>query len=201
MHRCNGAFSLRILLACFFCIAPSALAQAPRSAITVHVDPARTQIRWTLTNWLHNVHGTFLLKGGVFTFDPATGVADGELLVDLDTGNSGNPRRDRVMKSSVLETTTYPEAIFHPEKVTGKPQPGATQTITLDGLFTLHAHDHPFQMKVQVQMTDSQHATATTHFVIPYVAWGLKDPSTALEHVGKKVDVYVAAKATVEGLP
>jgi polyisoprenoid-binding protein YceI len=201
MHRFGQRSLAALLFVTALPLAPLVPAQTTHPAITVHVDPAQTQIRWTLASPLHSVHGTFRLKGGVLTFDPATGAADGELLVDLDTGDSGNIRRDRVMKTTILDTTTYPEAIFHPEKLTGALRPGATQTVTVDGLFTIHAHDHPFQMILQVQMTDGQHATATTHFVIPYVAWGLKDPSTFWVRVGKKVDVSVAAKTTVEGLP
>jgi hypothetical protein len=34
---------------------------------------------------------------------------------------------------------------------------------------------------------------ARTHIVIPYVEWGLKNPSTFLLHVGDKVEVDITA--------
>jgi polyisoprenoid-binding protein YceI len=200
MHRTGPRTTKIALLIAALALAAPLPAQTPHQKITLHVDPAQTEIHWTLADVLHTVHGTFRLKGGVVTFDPVTGAADGEMLVDLDTGDSGDAARDRRMKQNVLETATYPEAIFHPEKVTGTPRPGAVQTVTVDGLFTIHGKDHPFQMVVQVQMTGNRQASATTHFVIPYVSWGLKDPSTFVLRVGKQVDVDVTAKGTVEGL-
>jgi polyisoprenoid-binding protein YceI len=168
--------------------------------ITVHFDSSQTRILWTLRDLLHTVHGTFQLKGGVLTFDSATGAAEGELLVDLDSGDSGDKTRDRLMKKNVLETTTYPEAIYHPEKISGSLKPGSVQQLTIDGTFTIHGKDHPLQLVASAQMTDPTHVTATAHFVVPYVAWGMKDPSTFLLRVGKQVEVDVKAQGTVEGL-
>lgn len=175
-------------------------AQTTGKGITVHLDPAQTQIRWTLSGLLHTVHGIFRLKGGVLTFDPATGAAEGELLVDLDSGDSGSAARDRAMKNNVLETATYPQAIFHPEKISGSLHAGSTQQLTIDGTFTIHGKDHPLQLIVSAQMPDAAHVTATTHFAVPYVAWGMKAPSTFVLRVGKQVDVGVKAEGAVEGL-
>lgn len=177
-----------------------ASAQATGQGITVHFDPAQTEIHWTLRDVLHNVHGTFRLKGGVVTFDPSTGSANGELLVDLDSGDSGSAARDRAMKKNVLETATYPEAIFHPEKISGTLYPGSTQQLTVDGTFTIHGKDHPLRLIMSAQMTGSTHLVATTRFVVPYVAWGMKDPSTFVMRVGKQVDVDVKAQGAVDGL-
>lgn len=192
------------LVAILLCAGSLAFAQTSsqptRKQITVHFDSSQTQIHWTLSDLLHTVHGTFQLKGGVVTFDPATGAAEGELLVDLDSGNSGNKTRDGLMKRNVLETTTYPEAIYHPEKVSGSLKSGSTQQLTVNGTFTIHGKDHPLQLIVSAQATDPAHLTATTHFVVPYVAWGMKDPSTLVLRVGKQVDVNVKAQGAVEGL-
>ena len=48
--------------------------------VTVRLDPAETEIKWTLTDTLHVVHGTFKLKSGLMILDPKTGIAEGEIL-------------------------------------------------------------------------------------------------------------------------
>ncbi|HZZ38225.1 MAG TPA: YceI family protein [Acidobacteriaceae bacterium] len=179
---------------------PLLSAQSRPQQITLHFDPSHTHIHWTLDDVLHTVHGRFQLKGGLVTFNPATGGAEGELLVDLDTGNSGSAARDSRMKKDVLETQTYPEAIFHPEKVSGTLQPGSAQQVTVDGTFTIHGHDHPLRLVVSARMTGSTSVHLATHFVVPYVQWGMKDPSSFVLRVGKQVPVDVTADTTVEGL-
>lgn len=173
-------------------------AQTPQHPVTIHLDPAGTQIRWTLSDVLHTVHGTFAMKGGVIAFDPATGRADGEVIVELDSGDSGNATRDRLMKEKILQTATYPEAIFHPEKVSNAPKPGTEQQITVDGTFTIHGQDHPLRLVMTVGMNGERQLTATTEFAVPYVAWGMKDPSTFVLRVEKQVTVDVTAAGTVD---
>ena len=167
--------------------------------ITVHLDPARTEIHWTLTGSVHTVHGTFQLKGGLVSFDPVTGIAEGEVLVDLATGESGSHGRDSRMQSEVLESAKYPQAIFHPEKVVGSVTAGQTQNVTVDGTFTIHGKDHPLRLEMKISINGHETVTST-HFVVPYVEWGMKNPSNLLLRVDKQVDVDVVAKGTAEGL-
>jgi polyisoprenoid-binding protein YceI len=186
-------------LQCFVLTAvllPGALAQAQSPKVTIHLDPIATEIHWTLSGNTHTTHGTFKLKGGMAAFDPATGAADGEFLVDLTTGESGNKSRDAKMQSEVLESAKYPEAFFHPLKITGPIKAGAVQTVTAEGTFNIHGADHPLTLHVQVKL-DGDQATATTHFTIPYVEWGMKNPSGHLLRVGKTVDVDIVARGTL----
>jgi polyisoprenoid-binding protein YceI len=175
----------------------SAGAQAPK--ISIHLDPGTTEIHWTLGGTAHTTHGTFKLKSGLVSFDPVTGTAEGELLVDLATGESGNKDRDAKMQNEVLQSNKYPEAFYHPIKITGVPKPGGTQTITAEGSFNIHGADHSLRLDIQVKL-DGNQATATTHFTVPYVTWGMKDPSTFLLRVDKTVNVDVIAHGTVDGL-
>jgi polyisoprenoid-binding protein YceI len=193
----------RALLPLTLCILLAQIAVAQTAAakkITVHVDPAQTQIRWTVREDLRTVRGTFALKGGILVFDPATGAANGEMLVDLDTGTSGDAKRDQMMKTQVLDSATYPEAIFHPEKVQGTLQPGGSSRLVVNGTFTLHGKDHPLQVILQAQMNGATEIQASAQFVVPYVNWGMKDPSTATQHFAHEVRVSVTAKGSVEGL-
>jgi len=196
----NPVFSkTRILLsAAMVCFAQSAWAQSAAPKVTVHLDPQKTEIHWTLHDVLHTVQGTFRLKGGLMTFDPATGNAQGEFLVDVTTGESGNSTRDGKMQKEVLESGKYPEAFFHPVKVSGGLKPGS-QNVTVAGTFNIHGADHPLTLQMTVQLNGTD-ATATAHFTIPYVAWGMKDESTFLLKVEKEVTVDVIGRGTVEGL-
>ena len=189
--------SIYTFVAVFLCIALGPYVHAQK--ITVHLDPAQTEIHWTVTDTLHTIHGSFKLKEGLMTFDPKTGMAEGELLVDANSGNSGSSARDKAMKKGVLETDRYPMVFFHPAKVTGELKPVNTQDMTVDGIFNIHGADHPLRMGVKVQL-DGDKVIATTHFVVPYVDWGLKDPSNFVLKVGKDVSVDVVAHGTLEGM-
>jgi len=184
------------LLAALFPLS-SARSQTPK--ITVHLDPTATEIHWALSGNTHATHGTFKLKGGLVAFDPVTGVAEGEVLVDLASGDSGNEDRDAKMHREVLESDKYPGAFFHPAKITGTLKRATTQTVSAEGPFNIHGADHPLKLQIQVKL-DGNQATATTHFSVPYVAWGMKDPSNFLLRVGKEVDVDIVAHGTVEGV-
>lgn len=188
-----------LTVAALLAFAPLLHAQATPQAMTMHLDPARTEIHWTLGGNMHDVHGTFRLKGGLITFDPATGAAQGEILVDLATGDSGNHSRDDRMQKEVLESNKYPQASFHPLKVTGTVKAGSTQNVTVEGTFTIHGADHPLKLEMQIQV-EGQNATAVTHFSIPYTDWGMKDPSTFIFRVDKTVALDATAKGALEGL-
>lgn len=178
-------------------LAASANAQSSPTKMTLRFDPAATKIDWTLKDILHTVHGTFQLKSGVIIFDEGTGTADGEIIVETASAESGNQDRDERMKKDVLESKKYPEAIFHPEKVIGVVRDGQAQTVTVEGTFTIHGADHPLFLEVKTSLNDKK-LTAKTSFVVPYVAWGMKDPSTLMLRVGKNVQVSVDALATVQ---
>lgn len=203
-RRCSLSWSLSaaLLLALGTLLqiqSPLLHAQSAPQNVTLHLDPARTEIHWTLGGVLHTVHGTFKLKAGLIAFDPQTGAAQGEILVDVTSGESGDHSRDSRMHKEVLESATYPQAIFHPAKVNGALKASATQTISVEGTLTIHGADHPRKLDIKVQV-DGRDAVATTQFSVPYVAWGMKDPSSTLLRVGKEVEVEVVAKGQIDGI-
>src|SRR5512140_2042495 len=63
----------------------------------LELDPAQTQVAFKLGDVLHTVHGTFKLKSGTIHFDPATGHASGQVVVDATSGDSGTHGRDHKM--------------------------------------------------------------------------------------------------------
>jgi len=160
--------------------------------MTLELDPANTHIEFTVPATLHTVHGTFALKSGTVHFNPSTGPASGLVVVDAASGDSGNTGRDHKMHQQILESQRYPEITFTPTKFSGKVELQGDSTVQLDGIFRLHGTDHPLTLTVPVQMK-ANNLSARTHIVVPYIAWGLKNPSTFVLHVSDKVEIDIAA--------
>jgi polyisoprenoid-binding protein YceI len=193
IKRCNAVPCIIAALV----IISAQLALAQNKGLKVLLDPAQTEIRWKLTG-LHATHGTFKLKSGEFLFNPATGVAEGEILVDATTGESGNAVRDKKMQDEVLESNRYPAIFFHPTRIKGAFKAGeGMQELVGEGTFNIHGADHPMDLPLKVQITGST-VTATTQFTVPYVDWGMKNPSKFLLKVGKQVEIEVTAKGTLK---
>jgi polyisoprenoid-binding protein YceI len=166
----------------------------------LELDPANTQIEFTLGATLHSVHGTFKLTSGTIHFNPSTGSASGMVVVDATTGDSGNEGRDRKMHKEILESKRYPEITFTPGKISGKVELQGESSVQVDGIFKLHGTEHPVTLTLPVQAKGVS-LSARTHLVIPYVAWGLKNPSTFLLHVSDKVEVDITAVGRVQAKP
>ena len=182
------------------CLGATARAQtAANPAITLHFEPAATEIHYTIGSALHTVHGTFALKGGQLAFDPATGVAQGQILVDAASGHSDKDKKlDEKMQNEVLESQKYPELFFHPEKSVGTLKENDEQHVTLIGSFNIHGGDHPLKVDTFI-IVHGDEATAKAEFDVPYVEWGMKDASTMLMR-DKKIHITMVAHAKVEGL-
>jgi hypothetical protein len=164
--------------------------------VQVMLDPAQTKIEWTLGDVLHTVHGTFKLKSGNVLIDPKTGDANGQIVVDATSGESGNRSRDGKMHKEVLESTRYPEIIFFPKHVSGSVPAQGSANLQVGGVFRIHGSDHDITLSLPVKI-DGTRATGTAKFDVPYEAWGMKNPSTLFLKVDKKVEIDVSAVGTV----
>lgn len=176
-------------------------AQAVRAqALEVTLDPAQTEIHYTLPATAHTVHGTFQLKSGEVRYDPATGKASGAIVVDATSGTSGNNGRDSRMHREILESPKYPDIVFTPQLVKGMVNPQGASQLEVSGVFRLHGEDHDFTMPVSVQLNGAE-ATASTQFSIPYEKWGLKNPNTFILRVKDTVDIDIRAAAHISPVP
>lgn len=164
---------------------------APRS---VQLTADNTRVEWTLTDPLHTVHGTFRLKRGNISFDTETGKASGEVIVDVKSGESGSGARDSRMHAHVLESARYPEAVFTPDRVEGNLAAQGTSSLKLHGRFQIHGASHEVTLNAEVKMGATQAETVIS-FDIPYVAWGMKDPSNFLLKVSKVVQMTIHTTA------
>jgi polyisoprenoid-binding protein YceI len=181
----------------YFFLLTALAAPAFCGSYTLQLTPDNTRIEWTLSDVLHAVHGTFELKRGCITFDPESGKAAGEVVVDTTSGDSGSGSRDKRMHKSVLESSKYADAVFKPDRLEGKLAVPGTSNLKLHGMFRIHGADHEMTMDVQAKV-EGERMLAEITFDLPYVEWGMKNPSTLLLRVGKTVQVAIHAKATLE---
>ena len=186
---------VRLLLASILAFSLAVVASA--QTYVFEMDPHQSHVNFTLDDVFHTVHGAFQLKGGSIRFDPATGVASGLITVDATSGDSGSHGRDHKMHKEVLESEKYPDITFAPQHVAGQvPQDGKAQ-VTITGIMTLHGQPHDISINVPVEVHAGQ-AIADMDFIVPYVNWGLKNPSTLFLRVGDKVSIGVHAVGRIE---
>lgn len=175
-----------------FWLTATCLAQLHSREIELIFAPAKTNIDFTLGDILHTVHGSFNLKRGLVHFDPATNTIRGEILVDAASGHSGSEGRDKRMQNDVLESSHYPDIVFQPDHVEGRVADIGVSTIQVHGIFAIHGAAHEITVPIQVEMAPGQW-TATSRFAVPYVAWGMKNPSTFVLRVSQSVDIEIRA--------
>ena len=168
-------------------VAGESIPVQPRSLV---IDPAQTKVEFTLGSLLHTVHGNFQLKRGTLSFDLQSGKAYGELVVDATSGESGSPARDKRMHASILESAKYPEIAFRPDRVDGKVAPEGKSQVQLHGVFAIHGVEHEILLPATVDAAAGQYNVAAT-FEVPYVTWGMKNPSTLMLRVSDKVEITI----------
>ena len=159
------------------------------------LDPQHTSIKFTLSDVLHTVRGTFKLKQGALELDPSGNVS-GAIVVDAKSGDSGNGMRDRKMHREVLESDHYPEISFRPDRVEGSVAASGKSSAMVHGMFNIHGMDREISVPAQVEI-NADHWTATMHFTIPYQKWGMKNPSTLFLRVSDTVEIDLVAAGSV----
>ena len=154
-------------------------AQTQQSAsqdVVLVLDPAQSKVHYSVDSTLHTVHGTFNLKSGTVHFDPQSGKAGGEIVVFATSGESGNSSRDERMHKEILQSQKYPDAIFRPMQVEGKISRTGASDVKLHGVIVLHGQEHEIIAPVHAQLADDRW-TGSANFDVPYIQWGMKDPS------------------------
>jgi len=160
----------------------------------LELNPGKTEIAFVVGSALHTIHGTFKLKRGSIRFDPETGKATGEIVIDVASGASGSGMRDKRMHKEILESQKYPEAVFTPDRVDGHLAAQGQSEVDTHGRINIHGTDHELTLHFKVAAQGNQY-TVSTHFSIPYVQWGMKNPSNFLLKVDEKVEMDVKADA------
>jgi polyisoprenoid-binding protein YceI len=152
----------------------------------ITADPVLSNVRFTLGGILHSVHGMFKVQSGTIHFDPQAGTATGQVMVDVASGNSGNPTRDHRMHKEVLQSQAFPEAVFAPDRVSGAFSPEGDSEVLVHGTLRIHGGEHEVTLPVKLHIENGA-LKADAQFVLPYVEWGMKNPSNLVLRVDPKV--------------
>jgi len=162
---------------------------------TFTVNPDASSVGFALIGTGHEVHGTFHVSSGTIQYDRNTPKMSGSIVVSAGSGDSNDKGRDKNMHQKVLETERFSDISFQPQSYTGTIAPSGDSTIQVSGIFTLLGTPHDLTVPMQVHI-DGQNVTAKGSFVVPYVKWGLKDPSVFVLKVAKEVHIELSLAGT-----
>lgn len=182
----------------FFLALPLALvsvAQAQHQTFTV--APDASQVAFALGGSGHHVNGTFHVQSGLIDFDLSAKTISGSVVVAAGSGNSSDSSRDKKMNSDILDVAHFAEISFVPKSYQGTIASTGDSIIQVTGVFTLHGSAHDLTVPMQIHI-DGTSLTAKGSFTVPYVQWGLKDPSVFILKVAKEVgiDLTLVGKVT-----
>jgi polyisoprenoid-binding protein YceI len=165
-------FTTAFTVALALLAASSVLAQHQKLAI----DPNASDVKMTLKTTHEIVHGTFHVYSGSIDYYRDVSSISGSVIVAAGSGKTGNDSRDKKMKKDILKVQQYSTVTFTPKSYTGTIAPSGDSTIQVAGVVTLLGTPHDLSVPIHVHI-DGSGCIAKTHFVIPYVQWGLKNPS------------------------
>ncbi len=184
----------RLLSALFPLLLATFPAVAGERVLTL--DPAASSVRFTLDATMHTVHGTFKVARGSVRFDTVPGPASGEIVVNAVSAETANEDRDKKMHGEVLLSAAHPEIAFLPRQLEGTLAAEGQGTLKVAGVIRILGVEHAVTLPLEVEVEGSTVRVAST-FQVPFVAWGLDDPSVFLLRVGKEVAVEVEARGTL----
>jgi polyisoprenoid-binding protein YceI len=173
------------------------LAAAPASAEEwqIEMDPQLTSVSFKLKATMHTVHGTAAASGSL-RLNTEDGVMAGEVAIDATTAETGNTKRDKKMHTKVLRTANNPWIVLRARHLEGDLALDGTSEVTLHGEMEILGQSHKIGIPLRIEIAGGRF-TASAEFEIPYVEWGLDDPSTFVLRVAKEVQMTIEAAGTI----
>ena len=182
-------------------VAAAFLALGPVSAsadeLVLTLQPEKTSVTFRVRAPIVDIDGVLALDSGQIRFDPDTGMAAGQIAIDLRQARTGNWLRDREMHTLVLESAQWPLAVFRPDRVLGALARSGVSDLMLAGIVVVHGAEHAFVLPVKVDVSGDA-VSAEAVFEIPYVAWGLRNPSIFFLRVAPVAAVTVKAEGSLQ---
>ena len=173
-----------VVLALAVILAPAALAQHQ----TFAVNADASEVKMTLKTTHELVNGAFHIQSGLVEFDRSAAKISGSVVVLAGSGKTGNGSRDKKMHKEILQVEQHATVSFEPNSYAGVIAPSGDSSIQVTGIFTLLGTPHEITIPILVHLADTT-ATAKAHFVVPYIQWGLKDPSFLFWKADKDVAI------------
>ncbi len=159
------------------------------------VNPDSSAVKITLNTTHELVNGTFHVQSGTIEFDPSAPKLAGSVIVLAGSGKTGNGSRDNRMNKDILKVEQNANISFEPKTYTGAIALSGDSTIQVTGVFTLLGTPHEITVPTLIHFEGAT-ATVKAQFVVPYIAWGLKNPSFLIWKADDKVaiDVLLAGR-------
>ncbi len=202
LHRAStagglAAAAIASALAMAFALA-APLAAAANDTVVLQLDPKATQVSFSFGATFKGVKGDLAMREGQITVNPENGLAGGRIVLDLTSARTGVIRRDKKMHEKILESGTYPWAVFTPERIDGRLHHEGQSDLQIHGKLDFHGSAHEVGIVTTAHAHGDQ-VTATGFFSIPYTTWGLRDPSFFILRVAKEVRVDIRAVGHLMG--
>jgi polyisoprenoid-binding protein YceI len=166
------------------------------SELQIELDPNLTSISFRLQATLHSVHGSAALAAGSLRLNAENGFMTGAVTIDASTAETGNKKRDKKMHGKVLLTADHPEIVLRALRLEGELALQGASDVTLHCEIEILGQAHEIGIPSHIEI-DGGHFTASFEFEVPYVDWGIEDPSTFVLRVAKIVQVKVEAVGTI----
>ncbi len=168
--------------------------------LVLTLAPERTSAMFQVSATGFDIDGVLVMGPGEIRFDSATGAATGEITIDLRGTKTGSRLRDWAMHWRVLETERYPLAVFRLDRMLGTLARSGTSDLVLAGIVTMHGAAHAMVVPVRATVSGDT-VSAEALFEIPYVRWGLRDPSLLFLRVAPAAVVSVTMVGTLRAAP
>ncbi len=162
----------------------------------LELDLETTAVTFTLGSTMHTVDGIMHLSEGTILFNLESGEASGRVVFDATLTETGNKKRDKKMHKKVLGSGAFPEIVFIPEAIEGALGESGSSDLTLRGTVSIHGSKHPVTLKAKVER-EGTNIAATSSLTIPFVEWGMHDPSVFVFRTDKAVEVSVQIRGTL----
>ena len=177
------------MTALFLALAVAAGEPAPAAERVYRVNPAKAETAFDLKATLHTVHGrTNQVKGEVRVHDEADGTLamSGRIEIAAATLDTGNSSRDKTMRAESLAVEQYPVITLAPERFDPK-------TGTLTGTLTIRGVTKPTTIAMTLDR-QADRVTVTGTFDVPWLDFGVPDPSFAIVRVEKVAHARFSAE-------
>lgn len=165
----------------------------PLGAERLELEPEASTITFALKATGHTVEGTLALSEGSLSFPLGGGATSGRIVIDAQSANTGSAGRDKTMHREVLESEQYPQFVFTPQQLRGTVARSGASEVVLDGELAIHGVTKKVSLPTTISIDDDQVAAAAS-VTIPFVAWGMHDPSMLFLRVAKEVVVTLGVR-------